>query len=235
MSESETILSFENVALAATSRLLADLRDVTFGVAAGQLIVLRTDPQAGRVPLFDLAEGLVEPEAGRVTMDGREWPQMSRWQRVRARAAIGRVFAEGGWISNLTVLENVTLAARHHSRRPEDEIVAEAHALARDLGLNEVPGLRPHLMRTGELRKAQWVRALLGEPRLLLLEEPGHDMPRADVERLAELVGRACSRGAGVVWMSDGWELDGRLPVSAHYVMTGGTVNKAREGEDADG
>ena len=101
-----------------------------------------------------------------------DWEEMAADAAAAARGRIGRVFEVRGWISNLDVDENITLAQRHHTSRPLGEIEAEALALAQQFGLADLPRLRPAMLRAGELRRAAWIRALLGAPTLILLEHP---------------------------------------------------------------
>ena len=202
MSE-EIILSFDGVTLAAQPPYEAGLDAVSFSLKGGELMVVRIEEGLGRLPFADAAQGLVELDAGRVTFLGEDWRAMPPNRSAERRGRIGRVFESHAWISNLDVDENVTLAQRHHTRRPEDEIAAEAAAFAGQFGLVELPRGRPAVIRRSDLRRAEWVRALIGKPQLIILENPTKDVYMDALPGLAGAVKAARARGAAAIWMTD--------------------------------
>ena len=161
---------------------------VTSTLNAADLMLVRVEEGLTRLPFVDVAQGLVEPESGRVMFLGEDWCAMPAGRSAERRGKIGRVFESHAWISNLDVDENVTLAQRHHTLRPEGEIAAEADALAAQFGLRELPHVRPAVVRRADLRRAEWVRAFLGEPRLIILENPTRDVPADALTGLAGAV-----------------------------------------------
>ena len=126
----EVILSFESVTLPPHPPYEAGLAGVSFSLNAAELMLVRVEQGLSRLAFADAAQGLVEPDSGRVMFLGEDWRSMPPNRAAERRGSIGRVFEANGWISNLDVDENITLAQRHHTSRPEGEIVAEASALA---------------------------------------------------------------------------------------------------------
>src|ERR1035437_7943113 len=192
MNPNDPILEFTDVTITAAVREHAGLSHVSARFLPGTLTFIQLEPGSEPLPLADLATGLLDPAEGRVLFQGEAWTAMPPEQVLQRRAQIGRVFDGHGWISNLNVNENVILAQRHHTRRPDAEILAESEALARAFGLNELPKIRPALVAPGavprafglnelpkirpalvapqDLRRAEWVRGFLGCPLLVLLE-----------------------------------------------------------------
>jgi len=194
----------------------------------GVLSVVRVEPGLRPAPLADMAVGLVEPARGRVLFLGEAWQAAGPEQNLARRARIGRVFWEQGWISNLNVLENVTLPQRHHTRRPVPEIIAEAEALARRFGLERLPAARPARVDPRDLRRAEWVRAFLGNPALVLLEEPLRGAGPEAAPRLFEAVREACARQAAVLWLAERGRIDSPPDVpAAAYVLRGPSLEPA--------
>ena len=95
---------------------------------------------------------------------------------AQQRGRIGRVFEGECWRSDLYVGPNITAARQLNSRRALQEIEEEAIQLRRVFGLPELPGVRSARLRWQDLLKAACVRAFLGAPDLILLENPtsGH-------------------------------------------------------------
>jgi len=203
MTESETILEFSNVTLPGVMRGQAEMRGITFSLKGGQLMLVRVEPGNEQLPLADAAEGLLAPKSGNILWQGRSWSSFTPDIELQARGKIGRVFEKQGWLSNLNVNENVTLSQRHHTLRPECEIGREADELARYFGLPETPRRRPAFVAGHELKIAEWVRALIGRPLLLLLERPENGVPDTDLPKLIDAVQTALKRGTAVIWQTD--------------------------------
>jgi ABC-type lipoprotein export system ATPase subunit len=184
-----------------------------------------------RLPLADAAEGLLKLEAGRVAFMGADWEPMTPDQAVAARARIGRVFRGPAWISNLDADENITLRERHFSRRPPDEIESEALALARSFGLEDLPRKRPAWVPRDDLMRAQWVRALLGAPALLLAEFPETGVPDDGLDAWRGAVAKARAAGAAIVWFTCDprvWN-DGSLKPRTRCEMRGAELRVCEE------
>lgn len=199
----EIILSFEKVSLAAQPPYETGLDDVSFSLRRGELLAIRVEEGLLRLPFADVAQGLVDPDCGHVAFLGEDWRALPPSRSAERRGKIGRVFETHAWVSNLDVDENVTLAQRHHTMRPESEILAEAQALAAQFGLGELPRGRPAVVRHSELRRAEWVRAFIGAPSLVILENPKKDVYMDALPGLIGAVKAACGRGAAVIWTTD--------------------------------
>ena len=198
-----SILRFENVSLAAQPPYALDLADVSLELNAGELGLVLTGVHTEGLPLADLASGLVAPDEGLVRFLDEDWLDRHPDAAASARGNIGRIFDKRGWISNLDVDENITLAQRHHTTRPVAELEAEALALAKQFGFEDLPRVRPALLRPGELRRAAWLRALVGAPALLLLEHPLRDLPAGAAAPLVAAVQAAAARGAAALWIAE--------------------------------
>lgn len=196
----ETILRLEAVTLKAGSEYEYGLADVSLSVGPGERLLIRLEPGMPSWPLGDVIQGLVEPDEGRVFFEGKTWRQRTPDDAAAARARIGRVYEQSLWISNLDVDENLRLAPRHHTHRPDKEIEAEAVRWARALGLEDLPRMRPARARSRDLRVAEWVRALIGARSLLLLERP---LRGAYPERAGLLAAAAREQGAAIIWLQE--------------------------------
>lgn len=196
------ILTFQNVGCEAPAGREHGLTDATFALAEGDLMLLRVRAGQEPTPVADLAQGVWPPVAGVVTFLGEDWQALGPDRAAAQRSRIGRVYAAGSWLSNLDVDENITLAQRYHTDRTEAAILEEARALAESFGLGELPSARPHAVPRDALRRAQWVRAFLGGPRLLLFDPVIRDEDAQGVDLLLAKVAEARKGGAAVVWVT---------------------------------
>lgn len=198
----EPILALRDVTIAPRRRFSRGLQGVNLRLVPGELALIQVDRLAPCPPLAEAALGLIPPAHGTAEFEGQDWQSMSPTRVSLARSRIGRVFDTGGWVSNLDVVENVILARRHHRRESIGRLTAKADDLARRFSLERVPRERPSDVAPVELRKSQWVRALLGEPVLVLLERPLRGVPGSGVAALRKEIGTALDRGAAVVWLT---------------------------------
>jgi phospholipid/cholesterol/gamma-HCH transport system ATP-binding protein len=125
---------------------------------------------------------------------------MSADHAAAQRGKIGRLFDDEGWISDLDVDQNIILSQRHHTRRSEQDIMEEALKLARVFGLPGLPRGRPGSMRRWDLRKAACIRAFLGQPPFIILEQPVRGSYADLIAPLINAVLSARKRGAAVLW-----------------------------------
>ncbi len=221
------VLDIREVHLAPRPPYDVGLAGLSLALKPGELCLVRVSEGEPVTPLADVASGIVEPEAGAVLFEGKEWSVCSADVAAAMRGRIGRVFERAGWLSNLDVDENITLAQRYHTQRNPDEILHEARALAEELGLEGIPAGRPAHVERDLLQRAQWIRALLGSPRLLLLERPGRDLPAKELAPLIAAVNKRRDRdGVAVLWLTDSHErvTDSALRATRKCAMEDGAL-----------
>jgi len=192
---------------------------------AGELVLIDPGGPAPGAALADAICGLELPTAGEIRFLGRCWRELKPDAANALRGRIGRVFARGGWLEHLTVLENVLLQQLHQTRRERALLLLEASRLAQRLELPGLPMGLPHEHGEAELRRAGCVRAFLGRPALVILEEP---VGTADelLAPLLNLVLAALGRGAAVLWLTTLPRVLGAAAVPARdrYRLLGGRL-----------
>lgn len=198
----KVVLQFEDVVLPPTDRFDHSVSGIRFQLSPGECLVVEVGDEQACPPLADVAQGLLAPVAGVVRIEGDDWSDLSPEAASERRHRIGRVFEEQAWLSNLDVDENITLAHRHHTNRPTAAIRQEAQALATRFGLAALPAGRPAWTSRHELTLAQWVRALLGDRCLYILEQPTRDVTRTECDQLVCALREAREAGASVLWLT---------------------------------
>ena len=194
------ILKFSEVVIDAGTHYETGLGNSSFELNQGDLMLVRLERENERLTLANDAEGRVPPAQGTVTFLGEDWGRMSTDRASVQRGRIGRLFEDEGWIGDLDVDQNIMLAQRHHTRRSDNDIVEEAWKLARVFGLPGLPRGRPGSMRRSDLRKAACIRAFLGQPAFIILEQPVRGVYADLMAPLLNAVQSARQRGAAVLW-----------------------------------
>lgn len=198
----QKILNLGEVCWKAEDNPATRIEGMTFSAAPAQLTTISVPPSTALPPIADIASGLIEPDSGSVRFIDQAWPDMSPYQASQNRGMIGRIFPTHRWISNLSVMDNILLQQRHHSRRSEEILRAEAESLARQVGLSGIPTGRPEDVQAVDLRRLQWVRAFIGAPRLVLMEEPESGFSEHEQGPLIRLIETALTRGTAIVWIT---------------------------------
>lgn len=176
------------------------VRDVDLEVAHGELRAVIGPNGAGKSTLFGLIGGQLRADAGTVTYDGTRIDRLPPHRRATAGIAV--VFQGARVFGGMTVLENVMVGAHagthsgfvpaiarlpgHH--REEREITARARDCLDRTGLAEWADRQAGALPLGQQRVVQVARALCGQPRLLLLDEPASGLRAAERNRLAALI-----------------------------------------------
>ena len=131
-------------------------------VEAGELVALLGPSCSGKTTLLRVVAGFEEPEAGRVTIDGRTVAGDGVWEEPDRRH-IGMVFQDGALFPHLTVQDNLGFG------RPRPGRVAECLEL---VGLADRASAYPHELSGGERQRVALARALAADPAVVLLDEP---------------------------------------------------------------
>lgn len=235
MNEPIDILRFHDVTIAADREHESGISSLDLSLAPGGLTVVLWEKEQVRIPLADAAEGLVAPVRGTVTFLGGDWQTMAADRAAAQRGKIGRVFEGESWLSGLNVDQNITLAQRHHTRRPVKEIEQEATRLCRVFGLPGLPRDRPSNARWQDLQKAACVRAFLGTPVLILLENPTVGICADVIAPLINTIRETRERGAAVLWMTNElqvWNNPG-LRATARWRLLGSPMYVIEEAKEA--
>jgi branched-chain amino acid transport system ATP-binding protein len=159
---------------------LVALEDVSLRVPPGRTVGVIGPNGAGKTTLFNVICGFVAPSTGTLLLDGR--PLRPRPHRL-AGLGIARTLQGVGLFAGLTVLENVMVGAEHAGRKAEsawealERCQVTEHANAR-------PGGLPYAVR----KRVALARALVAEPRLLLLDEPAGGLGADEIAELGELI-----------------------------------------------
>jgi branched-chain amino acid transport system ATP-binding protein len=171
------------------------VEDVTLEAHRGELVAIIGPNGAGKTSLFNLISGLLEPTAGAVELGGEDVTSHSPSRR--SRAGLGRTFQISSVFPRLTALENVRLAAeaglggtlrfwrRADTYRPA---LDRAEWALERVGLAERAPWPAGALAHGDQRKLELAMVLVGEPKVILLDEPMAGVSAEDIDGLVQLI-----------------------------------------------
>jgi len=213
------VLRFESTVLTTDSyeRNVSD--EFNLEVFGGDLFLIRLARSEQTSTFADACSGIIQPLLGAVYFLGRNWQKLRPDHANALRGRIGRVFTRANWISHLSVLENILLPQLFHTHRRAGSICDEAGELSERFGLPGMPLGMPGNFTPVDLQRAACVRAFLGRPSLLLLQEPTIGMASEILPPLIQAIRDARNRGAAVIWLtreSAIWN-DATIPATHRY------------------
>jgi branched-chain amino acid transport system ATP-binding protein len=161
---------------------------VSFAVQAGEMLALIGPNGAGKSTCFNMLNGQIPPDSGRITLQGRAiagLPPRRIW-----RLGVGRTFQITATFASMTVRENVQTALLAHRRRvwrflrsARSWFADEADALLGSVGMRDQADRAAGVLAYGDLKRLELAMALANAPCLLLMDEPTAGM--APAERVA--------------------------------------------------
>ncbi len=165
------------------------LRGVSLEVARGETFVVMGGSGSGKTVLLRLIAGLLQPDRGQIRLLGRNIEQMSEEQLLPLRRRVGYVFQGAALFDSLTVLDNVAYPLREHTGLGEREIRERVVRFLSLVGLNgEVLPLLPAELSGGMRKRVGIARALVGEPEVMLFDEPTAGLDPTNARLVAELI-----------------------------------------------
>lgn len=179
------------------------LDEVSIEFAGGEVHVLLGENGAGKSTLMNVAYGLLQPDAGRIEIGGK--PVHFRSPSEARRAGIGMVHQEFSLIDNLAVWENLALALGEPGALRLDR--ARIEKAAADLSARTGLDIGALDARTGDLavgvrQRIEILKALAGDTRVVILDEPTAVLTPSETEQLFAVLDRLRRRGAAVIFIT---------------------------------
>jgi len=171
-------IEFRDVVLAFDERVV--LNKLSFKVLKGETKIILGGSGGGKSTIIKLVLGLLKPDEGRILVDGEDITDYNEVQMMTVRKRIGMVFQEGALFDSLSVYDNVAYRL-HEQGRPEDEVEPEVRRMLRFVNLEDAIDKMPAELSGGMRRRVGIARALIGDPKIVLFDEPtaGLDPPTA--------------------------------------------------------
>ena len=179
---------------------------VSFRLSAGEMLALIGPNGAGKSTCFNMLNGQIPPDSGRIALHGRDITGLA--PRRVCRLGVGRTFQITATFASMTVRENVQLALLAHHRqiwrfvRPATAwFTAQADALLTQVGMHDQAARAAGVLAYGDLKRLELAIALANAPTVLLMDEPTAGMAPTERVALMQLArALATQRGLAVLF-----------------------------------
>jgi phospholipid/cholesterol/gamma-HCH transport system ATP-binding protein len=166
-----SIIDFKHVSKAYGSKRVLD--DVNLSVMRGEVLVILGGSGTGKSVSLRQMNGLEQPDAGEVWVDGVEVSELPEEELVPVRKKIGMLFQSGALFDSMTVFENIAFALREHTSWSEEQISARVAEVLGFVNLGrEVERLLPSSLSGGMKKRVSLARTVALKPEILLYDEP---------------------------------------------------------------
>jgi lipopolysaccharide export system ATP-binding protein len=217
--ENPSVLSAERLVKAYRGRRVVN--DVSVQVRQGEIVGLLGPNGAGKTTTFYMLVGLIAPQSGHIHLDGKDVTGMPMYER--ARQGIGYLSQEPSIFRKLTVEQNI-LAILETLPLSGAERKARLEGLLGELGLARLRKSRAYQLSGGERRRLEITRALVTEPKFMMLDEPFAGVDPIAVHDIQSIVADLRTRGIGVLISDHNVEQTLDI-VDRAYIMYDGKVN----------
>ena len=175
------------------------LRDLNLEIRKGEVVALIGASEPGKRLLLRCLDLLEQPEGGNVEVNGE--PVLWRHGGAdRARRTIGMVLSRESLFLNLDVMGNMTIAPSDVGKEDEWVIVERAKKLLSFAGLSGVSDAMPVNLTAGQRRRLAIVRALMLQPQILLIEDPGADLLPEERNEVYSLIRSVVKNGMTILF-----------------------------------
>lgn len=169
-------IEFRDVTMIYDGRKVLD--SLSFKVMKGETKMILGGSGCGKSTTIKLVLGLLKPDGGQILVDGEDITKYTEADMMKVRKKIGMVFQEGALFDSLSVYENVAFKL-HEQGVPEEEVEGEVRRMLRFVNLEEAIDKMPSELSGGMRRRVGIARALVGDPKIVMFDEPtaGLDPP----------------------------------------------------------
>ncbi|AEC22203.1 ABC-type transport systems, ATPase component [Pusillimonas sp. T7-7] len=221
-------LALKNISKSYPAVVANDGVDLT--VQPGEIHAVLGENGAGKSTLMKVIYGVTAPDAGQMFWNGQQTSVVS--PAAARQLGIGMVFQHFSLFDTLTVTENIALGLPKHTRL--DELERRIAETASQYGLDLEPSRHVHTLSVGECQRVEIVRALLGRPQLLILDEPTSVLTPQAVGKLFDTLRQLAAEGCSILYISHKLDEIRALCHSCTVMRSGKVTGVCKPGEQTE-
>lgn len=212
-------VEFAHVSKAFSGRVV--LQDVDLRIPSGRTTVIIGPSGAGKSVFLKLLVGLLQPDEGRILVEGEDLTRLDEEGLYRLRRRIGMLFQDGALFDSMTVGENVAFPLRRHTRMGEAEIDASVASVLAAVGLPGIEDRMPSELSGGMRKRVGLARAIVLDPDIVLFDEPSSGLDPVTSDAIDQLIVEMRER-LGKTFIVISHDIVGTFRIADHIAMLHG-------------
>jgi simple sugar transport system ATP-binding protein len=179
------------------------LKSVSISLLAGEVHCLAGENGSGKSTLIKIISGVEKPDSGTITIGGKVRSHLTPNEAIRSGVQV--IYQDFSLFPNLTAAENIAMLSELADRRKlssRKRIYADAHRIVDELGLKIDLGADVETLSVADRQLVAICRALVGDAKVLIMDEPTTALTHTEVDRLFTIVRRLQDRGVAVMFVS---------------------------------
>lgn len=209
---------------------LFSLSDLDFEIADGEFVFLTGPSGAGKTTILRLILRDLKPNSGKITLDIWDLGKLKSSQLPSLRQKVAMVFQDFRLLFDRTVFENIALALELRGVK-QKEIEGRVKAILELTSLTNCSNLFPLQLAGGELQRTCLARALVGEPKILLADEPTGNLDPKNARGILDLLVKINKMGTTVIMATHNSELVNSVKNRVINLNQGKIVKDVKEGK----
>ena len=200
------------------------LRGLSLDIPRGKVVAILGGSGCGKSTLLKIIGGQLRPEAGSVTIEGKNVHELDSDALYKLRLEIGMMFQTSGLFSDLDVYENVAFPIRENFDVPEDLIRRLVLMKLHAVGLRGARAMMPADLSGGMTRRVALARAVATDPKLMMYDEPFAGLDPISLNQIVNLI-RSLNEALGLTSIVVTYDVKEALKVADYvYVICDGVI-----------
>jgi len=206
------------------------LDEVSFEIKPGEFVFITGPSGAGKTTIVRLILREYSPTSGKIEIDGEDLSEIKTKNLPKLRQKIGVVFQDFKLLMDRTVRGNVALTLRVIGKE-EKEIEKEVTKILKLVGLEERTHLFPAQLAGGELQRAGLARAVVGQPEIIIADEPTGNLDLATSWQIIRLLQKINKMGKTVIMATHNFEIVNSMKERVIELDKGKLISDKKKGK----
>jgi len=164
------------------------LKGINFTIKPGEILVILGESGSGKSVLLQHLIGLLQPDRGKVEIDGKDLTTLRENELLEIRKDMGYLFQDGALYDFMTVFENVAFPLREHTQLKRKEIETKVKDMLRMVGLEGAESKYPSQLSGGMNKRAALARAVIMNSKILFCDEPTSGLDPIKSRQIMDLI-----------------------------------------------
>jgi len=184
------------------------LKNVTISIQEGEIVIMTGPSGSGKTTFLTIVGGLRQAIDGSVEVLGQQLVKSSEQTKVGIRQQTGYIFQQHNLLKSLTAIQNVSMTLEMFDGMTEKERLERAADMLRAVGLHDKLHSRPDQLSGGQRQRVSIARALAGQPKIVLADEPTASLDKQSGQEAVSILKRlAQDSGASILLVTHDYRI----------------------------